>query len=326
MTESIRRWGGWALSVAAALVIAGAVLVDDDAYGRGPGRFWILAAGVLAAAAAAVLALRSPPAPAGRLDPEVLAEQRARAERECAELEERLAAGEIDAESAERLRGAHEEEIAFVDVALARSVSAAAPSVPGDRRRSLVGSAVVIAVAVGVALGVTASTRTTSSGSDSTAPVPEADTQQGASRDLSQVTNEEMEQVIAQNPAIVPMRLALVERYLRAGELTKAKQHAKQALDRSSNPADKQRSLKYLGWATASLGEPAAGARLLEESLALAPEDLDAKWFLAQVRLEGLRDAPGAVALLESMLADQALPADKRSVVQAKLDQARSGV
>ena len=41
----------------------------------------------------------------------------------------------------------------------------------------------------------------------------------GGGRDLSTVTDDEMEAVIKQNPSITPMRLALIERYLKEGNL-----------------------------------------------------------------------------------------------------------
>lgn len=190
---------------------------------------------------------------------------------------------------------------------------------PGlTRRRTLVGSAVMLVACVGIALAVARSTQSQPDGRTVTDDQPAA-----APRDLSQVTNEELEGVIRANPTVVPMRLALVERYLRAGELAKAREHARTALDQKPGPADKQRALKYLGWATASLGDPAAGVKMLEESLAMAPDDIDAKWFLAQVRLEALGDRPGAVALFESILADEALPPDKRAIVEARLSEAR---
>ena len=62
-------------------------------------------------------------------------------------------------------------------------------------------------------------------------------------RDLSQVSNDEMETVVAANPDVVPMRLALVERYLRAAD-------AEQSLD--GKKAQLERARFHAGEAAAS--------------------------------------------------------------------------
>lgn len=186
------------------------------------------------------------------------------------------------------------------------------------RHRAATVGAVVVAGLVVVALAAeTSGTDRTGSSLERTAPVA------AGGRDLSTVSNEEMEAVVAANPTVAGMRLALVERYLRAGQLEKARQHAHAALEHGTGPAEQQRALKYLGWSTAVLGEPEEGVLLLERSLALAPDDLDNLWFLANVRLVGLHDAPRAIPLLERILR---APIDdqRRQVVERKLAAART--
>ena len=281
---------------------------------------WVLPVAALAGGLAAVMAYRTRRALRLPADAALLAERRAQAERDLTELEQQVADGDLEPEIAERLRPSYEDELAAVDAALASPATdeERAASTAGARKRTLVGSGVVLVACVGIALAVSRSTEPRPPGGTVT-----GNQQATAPRDLSEVSNEEMEQVIRANPTVVPMRLALVERYLRAGDLAKARDHAREALEHDPAPADKQRALKYLGWATASLGDTSAGVQLLEESLAMAPADIDAKWFLAQVKLEALGDRSGAAQLLESILADSALPADKRAVVEAKLSEAR---
>jgi cytochrome c-type biogenesis protein CcmH/NrfG len=145
-------------------------------------------------------------------------------------------------------------------------------------------------------------------------------------RDLSQVTNEEMEEVVAANPDVVPMRLALVERYLDAGEIGSAHGHAQEALERATTPADRARSLRYVGWTIALLGRPADAETALRESLAVEPDHPDSLWFLARVLFEGQGRPADAVPVLEQILASAELPAAQRPSVQAKLDEARAAV
>jgi tetratricopeptide (TPR) repeat protein len=143
----------------------------------------------------------------------------------------------------------------------------------------------------------------------------------GGGRDLSTVTDEEMEAVIAENPSVTPMRLSLIERYLREGNLEKAKEHAQLALDNDPSAADREQALKYLGWTTAALGDPHGGADLLNQSIALDPTDLDAKWFLANVELTQLDDPSAAATLLREILA-QPISDTQRTSVEAKLKEA----
>lgn len=385
MRDTLRRWGGWVLTLVATAVVAAALLLDrpqsdsDRAHelaerlrcpvcqgesiadspasmaremralveeqveaGRSDAEVlaffrarygdwvlldppvrgstllvWVLPVAAFAVGVAAVFAYRGRRAVSLPRDSGLLAERRAQAERDLAELDQQVADGDLEPEIADRLRPSYQEELSAIEAAVALPASESAPP-SGARRRTLIGSGVVVVACVGIALAVSRSTEPRPPGGTVTGNQPAA-----SPRDLSQVSNEEMEQVIRANPTVVPMRLALVERYLRAGELDKARDHAREALELEPGPADRQRALKYLGWATASLGDAAAGAQMLEESLAMSPRDIDAKWFLAQVRLEALGDRAGAVSLLESILADGALPADKRRVVEAKLSEAR---
>ena len=192
---------------------------------------------------------------------------------------------------------------------------------------------VVLGIAVGAWLLVGGHDAARSVAPDQAGPTPST-TQDG--RDLSQVSNEEMETVVAANPDVVPMRLALVERYLHAADgetnddarvtqLQKAQFHAGEAAARATVPADQARALRYLGWTTAMLTDPAKGAALLEQSLTAEPGNPDTLWYLATVRFDRLHDAAAAKPLLTQLLT---LPiADtQRTVVQAKLDKVNAAL
>jgi cytochrome c-type biogenesis protein CcmH/NrfG len=132
------------------------------------------------------------------------------------------------------------------------------------------------------------------------------------------------------------MRLALVERYLRAADseqtldgkktqLERAGFHAGEATARATTTADHARALRYLGWTTALLTDPAQGARLLEQSLAMEPGNPDALWFLATVRFDKLNDAAAAKPLLEQLLTTPVDDAQRRAV-RAKLDKVNAAL
>lgn len=133
--------------------------------------------------------------------------------------------------------------------------------------------------------------------------------------DLSSVPNEELERVVAENPDIVPMRLRLVERYLRGNELANAQLHAEQAVVRAATIEDRARAQRYLGWTTALLGDPGAGEGLIVQSLALDPSNRDGLYFLARVRFELLDDPTGALEPLEILLTTD-MDDEQRSLIE----------
>ncbi len=133
-----------------------------------------------------------------------------------------------------------------------------------------------------------------------------------ATRDLADVTNEELEVVIAENPDIVPMRLALARRYVEEGSFSEALGHYMVVLEDGPHPE----ALAYVGWMTYLSGDPQTAEGLLERSLAQEPENGIALWFLANTRFEGLGDAAGALPLLDT-LSQQELPDDVRDAVIA---------
>jgi hypothetical protein len=205
---------------------------------------------------------------------------------------------------------------------------------PSKRRTSdralilLIGGALVlVAVVIGGYLFVAGHTGSSAPSASASTGMTPSTTQDG--RDLSQVSNEEMEAVVAANPDVVPMRLALVERYLRAADgehddaarieqLDKAKFHAGEAAARATTADDQVRSLRYLGWTTAMTTDPAQGAAFLEQSLQKDPSNPDTKWFLAVVRFERLGDAADARPLLDELLAGS-LSDQQRAAVQNEL-------
>lgn len=137
-----------------------------------------------------------------------------------------------------------------------------------------------------------------------------------AVRDVSQVTNEEMEAVIAKNPTIIGMRLALAERYLDAGAADKALPHTAAAIDLPASDQEYERALRLHGWTLALNNAPASGVQYLKAALSLSPTDRDALFFLAKVSFEGLHDTTTAKLALDELAK---LPMDdtQRAVIES---------
>lgn len=225
------------------------------------------------------------------------------------------AAGELDPESAAALRLRYETEAAEALQALQSSDRDASSTGRSPARVAVaVGGFAVLAVIVVVALV------------NAVEPRPEGGFATGGPEtvttlDLSTVSNEEMEAVVAANPDIVPMRLALARRYVEAGDFSAALPHYFAVLEREERNPE---ALMYLGWMTYLSGDAPTGVALLEQSLESAPGDLLATWLLANARFHGLGDKAGAVPLLEAVLASGAAPPDIVAEAEAMLAEANA--
>lgn len=248
-----------------------------------------------------------------------LCERRDLALHDLAELEEQLDAGEIDHATADRLRTRYERDAAAAMAALrhvdgdGRHLSDTSAAQPRRAAFAVVASlAVIAAVAATIVLPRFIGAR------------PEGgfvtgNEVAGDGRDLSQVSNEEMEQVVSANPDVVPMRLRLAHRYFEAGQNRKAFEHYMAVLDRQPDPE----AMSRLGWIVFEAGDVDVAVQLLNKSRELAPEDPETLWLLANVELYGRGDADKALALLEQLAAREDLGAQRAQVEQA-INDARS--
>ena len=220
-----------------------------------------------------------------------LEERRDRIVADLRDLDAQDAIGEIDAETAAELRRRYEVELAEV---LSEIDEPRPEPRPGrSPRRIAIGLAVFAIGATAAVVGLTNAVDSDPSGTT-------------AAFDLSSVTNQELEGVVAANPDVVPMRLALARRYVEAGEFSSALPHYMYILERGPNAE----ALMYVGWMTYLSDDAATGTLLLERSLELDPDDVLAKWFLANIRYYGLADATAAIPLLEAVIASGQAPPD----------------
>ena len=130
-------------------------------------------------------------------------------DRDLAEIDAQVDAGELDAATAARLRAAYEEERATL-------LASEAEPPPSDTRRSpqrtLVGGLILGVGVIAIAAFAFVSLQDDSPAAEVSDGVA-TDVLAGSSGvDLSEVTTEEMEAVVADNPTIVGMRLALAGR------------------------------------------------------------------------------------------------------------------
>lgn len=219
------------------------------------------------------------------------------------DLERQIDAGEVDDTSAARLRSRYEVEIA--DALVTVDAIVAGDNRDRSKRRTWFGVGLFIAVAGVAVFAVTQAIEPRPDGGFATGGVA-SDVVADGPVDLADITNEEMEAVIAANPDIPGMRLALGRRYVEEGDFSAALPHYLYVLERDENPE----ALMYLGWMTYLSGDPATGAALLERSLTADQGNELAAWFLANALFHGVGDRAGAVPLLEQVIASESAPPD----------------
>ena len=263
-------------------------------------------------------------------------EQIALLEEELLDLEEQVSAGDLERHQADALAERYRSELAELrgqvvadgtpaaaeestDEAPARDVAAAGGS---RRARRVSGRVLAGSALVGVAIIVIGWLAVSSLGED-TAAGPEgivSDVIQGEGVDLSTISNEQMEQVVAENPDVIGMRLALARRYFNEGEFDKALGHYFEVLDRDQNPE----ALANVGWMTYLSGHPDIALGYLEASLQRNPDYLPAKWFISNVLVTLDRPDESAPFLVEVISTEDA-PEEIRSRAVELLAQVQEG-
>jgi hypothetical protein len=198
-------------------------------------------------------------------DAERARRQRDLALRDIVELERQVVDEEIPVAVAERLR--QEYEVRAADAIRSLGTSSERKR-PAGRRGPVIAyviAAVVALVAVAVVLPGQLGERPaggTVSGNEALAP---------PTRDLSTVTDEEMEQVVAANPDVVGMRLALVRRYVRGGGYVKAVSHLEILFRGQLNAQDRAGAVSLVDSLLERADLPAAERARLEAFRQAAP-------------------------------------------------------
>lgn len=303
-----------------------AALMDPPLFGWG----WVLWAGplvLLIGGAYAIAGRRRRAAPVAvggppELERRRIEDQLAQIALDLEELDTQVAEREIDDATRFDLAAAYEAEAAPLRNRLAvldRSDDAEVPDVSAttvpagpDRRRALVGAGVLLA---GVAVVSFAVVRMADDGRDAIdVPTPPP-------IDFENVTVEELENVVARNPDVVGMRLALAQLYMQQGDVQRAVVHFGEVLERERNPE----ALAWLGYISFEVDELDSARNYLTEALSLQPNYPQAEWWLANLFYYGYQDPAEAIPHLEAVLAAEDLPGDIRTEAEAMLEAAGGG-
>lgn len=250
----------------------------------------------------------------------LIEERIAQTERDLAEIADQIADGELDTATADRLRTKYENERRDLQAQLDGDDVAAPNGGGGLSGRRLLGIGFVLVAVIGLVLGLIRSNTTEQSAAEGVAE----DVISGDAVNLDDISNEQMEAVVAQNPDVPGMRLALADRYFGEGDFSSALTHYMYVLDTLAvrDPA----ALANVGWMTYLSGVPDTAESFVVQSLDIQPDGGIAFWYLANIRFYGLSDAAGAVEPLQRLLEYDNLPDELRNEAQRVLAEAEAAL
>ncbi len=225
--------------------------------------------------------------------------------------------GEIDEETADRMIQSYRDEMSERSPGSHPDDEAANSGRPGWSWRRSAGSLLLIGVLAATSITAYMAIRPRNSGFITG--------NQESAVDLSQVTNDQMEAVIAANadvPEIAAMRLALADRYFEAGRFSDALAHYLGALEGVLDSTRRARALARIGWMSHRSGASDIALSYLNEARLADPGYAETDLFLGLLLLDqGQADA--AVERLAPLL-ETDLPEAAASLVHQALEEARA--
>lgn len=264
-----------------------------------------------------------------------LTDRRDLVQRDIEELAEQIADGEVDEATGDRLMAGYKQELAAAEAALAELPSRKSPKAPkvaakdqvatdqgapasGRSMSRVVVGAVLVATTVVVAVFLVARNTTPDRPGGASAAGPGELTV-----DPDSVSNEQLEAVVAANPDVPAMRLALANRYYRAGEFPQAMEHYLIIAESDLAPADETLVLARMGWIMHNIGHYEDAAALVTQSLALDSSNIEAQLYQGFITLYGLNDPGQAIPQLELALQIPSLSEPVVADLERALEEAR---
>jgi len=232
------------------------------------------------------------------------------------DLDRQVSEGDLDETTAESLRVRYIAELGRLTTK-SDNPAADVPDTPSSGRRRVSGRAlagttiVVVAIAV---IGVFAVTSLTGPSTAGTEGVVASVIRGGGPGDLASVSNEEMEEVVAANPDVVGMRLALARRYFEAGEFDRALDHYMVVLESEKHPE----ALANVGWMTYISGRPDVALGYVEAALQRQPSSITATWFLGNIQFT-LGNYDEAAIALATITEAEGVPDDVKQSAESLL-------
>ena len=132
---------------------------------------------------------------------------------------------------------------------------------------------------------------------------------------LANVTNEEMESVIDQNPDIHPMRMALANRYFDDLDYSQALPHYMYIAENSADNELKSFALAQIGWMVYESNNLDVATTYLNESLRINSESLVAKSYLGIIYIQDPAKRNEGLEILNSVIQSNKLSKEDRNFI-----------
>ena len=145
-----------------------------------------------------------------------------------------------------------------------------------------------------------------------------------ANTDLANVTNEEMEKVINDNPDIYPMRIALANRYFDEINYSNALPHYMYVAENSDDNELKSFALSQIAWMVFESNNIEVAIDYLDEALRINENSIIAKSYLRIIYLQDPITRSDGRELLNEILSSNKLSSEDRSFVEELVSQYKS--
>ena len=132
---------------------------------------------------------------------------------------------------------------------------------------------------------------------------------------LANVTNEEMESVIEQNPDIHPMRMALANRYFDDLDYSQALPHYMYIAENSADNELKSFALAQIGWMVYESNNLDVATTYLNESLRINSDSLVAKSYLGIIYIQDPAKRNEGLEILNSVIRSNKLSKEDRNFI-----------
>ena len=142
--------------------------------------------------------------------------------------------------------------------------------------------------------------------------------------DLDNVTNEEMEKVITDNPDIYPMRIALANRYFDEINYSNALPHYMYVAENSNDNELKSFALSQIGWMVFESNNREVAIDYLREALRINENSIIAKSYLGIIYLQDPTTRSEGEELLNEVLSSNKLSSEDRNFVKDLVSQYES--
>lgn len=142
--------------------------------------------------------------------------------------------------------------------------------------------------------------------------------------DLENVTNEEMEKVINDNPDIYPMRIALANRYFDEINYSNALPHYMYVAENSDDNELKSFALSQIAWMVFESKNIEVAIDYLDEALRINENSIIAKSYLGIIYLQDPITRNDGRELLNEILSSNKLSSEDRNFVEELVSQYES--